>query len=168
MVFSRSSLFVTLLPSVGYLDCRCLQLFALCAKSAHMPCVPQKPVFVSCFQVFSSWSWPPSALRRKEQEAKKGQNKAPKRLTNQSMDQFSNLSSVIFKITGQNGHPEPPWEPPERSRGPPGRPKMVSRSAQSAPGWAQELPRALRELPRNGSGVTCRPSAPQRPLGGHY
>ena len=84
---------------------------------------------------------------------KQGQNKAPKRVTNNKIDQFSNLSNVTSKITWQNGLPESPREPPESSRGPPGRPKTVPKSALSAPGRAQEPPRALRELPRNGFGA---------------
>ena len=100
---------------------------------------------------------------------KQDQNKAPKRVTNNKIDRFANLSNVTSKITWQNGLPESPREPPESSRGPPGRPKTVPKSALSAPGRAQEPLRALRELPRNGFGAVLAASwTAQRLRRGHF
>ena len=123
-------------------------------KSTHMPCVPQKPMCFTCFLCFLFVVLAAERLGKEGTRSKKqGQNKAPKRVTNNKIDRFSNLSNVTSKITWQNGLPESPREPPESSRGPPGRPKTVPKSALSAPGRAQEPPRALQELPRNSFGA---------------
>ena len=108
LVFSCASSFVTLLPYVSYLDGRCLQVFALCAKSAPMPCVPQKLMFSHVFLSFLYVVLAAECLGEEGTRSKQqGQNNAPKRVTNNKIDQFSNLSNVTSKITWQNGLPEP-------------------------------------------------------------
>ena len=89
---------------------------------------------------------------------KRGQNNAPKRVTNNKIDQFSNLSNATSKITWQNGLPESPREPPESSRGHPGRPKTVPKSALSAPGpgTAKSTPRAAQSGLGGQLAPTCR------------
>ena len=148
--------------------------FSRSAQTARLCLASHKnPMFSHVFLSFLYVVLAAECLGKEGTRSKKqGQNNAPKRVTNNKIDQFSNLSNVTSKIMWQNGFPEPPWEPPESSRGLPGRPKTVAKSALSAPGRAQALPRALRELPRNGSGAALaaswrRPVA-QRLRRGHF
>ena len=55
---------------IGYLDCRCVITFRALRKKAPCLATHRKPMlFALIFQVVSSFSWPPSAMPRKEQQA---------------------------------------------------------------------------------------------------
>ena len=161
--------FVTLMPYVGYLDCRCFITCRVLRKTRANALWPIKTnVFTWLPNMFCAFLAAERLGKEGTRSKKQDQNKAPKRVTNNKIDRFSNLSNVTSNITWQNGLPESPRELPGTSWTAQDGPKKRPERPGTGPGAAKSAPRAARKRFRSGLGgqlaPTCRPEASTRPF----